>query len=54
MDKDLFEELIEYKIKYQILLKYLKFQIEKETYINVDKLKLIMEVLEKEEGEESE
>ncbi len=54
MDKDLFEELIEFKIKYKILLDYLKFQIEKETYVNVEKLKDFVSILEKEEGEKSE
>ena len=49
-------DYLEKAVKYDFLLNYLKFQIEKETYINTSELKKIIDSLEpkKEEGENNE
>lgn len=49
MNKELLKEVVEgkeYKVKYQVLLNYLKFQIEKETYISALDLKRFIDGLE--------
>lgn len=49
MNKEVVKEIVEgkeYKVKYQVLLNYLKFQIEKETYINASDLKKFIDSLE--------
>lgn len=49
MNKELLKEVVEgkeYKVKYQVLLNYLKFQIEKETYISTSDLKRFIDGLE--------
>lgn len=50
------EERMMYKTRYELLLKYLMFQIETESYISSEKLKQFIDYLEpqKEEGESNE